>query len=115
MCKTCITCIEWIFEDWACRWDPAIAADCIKNGRAYYMELLGPQATYRLKQLRDRIGQLDAEIERLKAALKKYGTHKRGCKIKRDTPANRGMNPKGKEFIPHPCTCGLDDALEGGE
>jgi len=72
MCETCITCIEWIVEDWACRWDPAIAADCIKNGRARYMELLGPQATYRLRQLNDRIGALDAEIERLKTALEFY-------------------------------------------
>lgn len=57
----------------------------------------------------------DAEIAKLIAALKKYGRHKRDCKIKPDLPIFRALCPKGEEFIPRPCTCGFDEVINGKE
>jgi len=51
----------------------------------------------------------DAKIERLKAALKKYGSHQDGCTFEHT------YDPDQAAVIPGRCTCGLDNALKGGE
>jgi len=59
-----------------------------------------------------RITELEKEVERLRAALEKYGAHKPECQ--RDRNITR-VHHIGDESRFLPCTCGLEQALKGEE
>jgi hypothetical protein len=50
--------------------------------------------------------QANAEIERLREDLRKYGTHQRGCNFFKSMPFSDEKRLTWKR-----CTCGLDQAL----
>jgi len=57
----------------------------------------------------DYVARLKLENIKLKAALKKYGSHQDGCTFEHT------YDPDQAAVIPGRCTCGLDNALKGGE
>lgn len=67
----------------------------------YHATSCGEEAAYIASVSPDVLLALLAEVERLRAALKNYGSHEEDCTC-------------GLERFQHKCSCGLDAALTGG-